>query len=317
MTEKTAIVPRGLCVLALLFAVCGSGWAQDKVTLRLTRPEGHVAVYKNSYQMDYFSDRGTWILPSRDGGDELHVAINQEWKSREEAAGPPSAADASDLGEVEAHLEKADSGVRIGGRPLIPFEFPQTMDLLKGKGYSWHLSAVGRASQFRALEGDYHGIRSGMVTDLQQCWTPELYPVLPERPVGPGDTWTAHQTFRAVYGEIGREGLIDFESTYKVKKIRKKKNALEVEIEEKREVRFVGWMFTGLLSLLIDGQGQGTAKWKIDAASNQIVSHEARLVIERPKVMRAQSGQPFGGVKAEVSCRFKRKLEKWKKVNDE
>jgi hypothetical protein len=301
-----------LCALALLFATWGPAWPQDKVKLKLTRPEGHVATYKNACQVEYFSDMGEWILPGRQARDDLQVIINQQWKSREEAAqGPPGPGDPG-AGEVQALLEKSDSGVIIDGHPLIPFEFPHTMDLLKGKGFSWNLAPGGRAGTFRPMEGDYHGIRPGMVTDLQQCWMPELYPVLPEGPVGPGDTWTAHQTFRATYGEIGREGLVDIESTYKVKKIKEKKGALEVEIEEKRKIQYIGWMFAGRLSLLLGGEGQGTAKWKINTATNQVVSHEARMEIERPAVRLAESGQPIGGVKAELSWRFKRKLEKWK-----
>ena len=311
MRDKTARVCGGLCVLVVLFAACGSGWAQDKVTLKLTRPEGHVAKYKNSCQIEYYSNLGKWILPGREAGDDLHVAINLEWKSREEAASASSTAGEAGVGEVLAHLEKADSGVRIDGRPLIPFEFPHTLDLLKGKSFSWYLSAGGRADRFRPMEGNYHGIRPGMVTDLQQFWMPELYPVLPEGPVGPGDTWTGHQTFRATYGEIGREGLLDFDSTYEIKKIRRKKGVVQVEIEEKREIRYTGWMFAGLLSLMLEGTGEGKAKWVIDTASSQVVSHSARMAIERPKVMLAENGQPFGGVKAEASWRFKRKLEKW------
>ena len=314
MRDKTRIVCGGLCVLTILLAAYEPGWTQDKVTLKLAPPEGHVASYKNYSQLEYFSDMGNWLRPGGQGENELQVTITQEWKSKEEAVSAPPAEGSSaqeDAGMILARLEKADSGVRIDGHPLIPFEFPHTMDQLKGKSFSWHLSADGHASRFRRMEGDYRGIRPGMVTDLQQSWMPELYPLLPGGPVGEGDTWTGHQTFRAIYEEIGKDGLVDFQSTYEVKKIRRKKGVVEVEIEEKRQVRYTGWMFAGILSLMLDGKGQGTAKWKIDTAKNQVVSHEARMEIERPGVTLAENGQPMGGIKAELNWRYKRKLDKW------
>ena len=312
--KRTHILLFGLCVTGIQVGIWGTVEGQEKVTLRLAYPEGQTAVYKNTYIFEYTSDKGKWLLPGRDSGGDLHVVITGEWRSQEKARPIASASgEATDTVEIEAALEKADSGVRIDGRPLTFQEYPFTLDLMNGRKFTWRFSPHGRVGHFSPVAGRHPPSRPGLVTDLRQFWMPEVCPLLPETDVGKGDTWTGEQAFEAVYSELGLMGLVGLKSTYEVKKIEKKKGQVRVVIQEDRKVRYRGWMYAGLLSLLLGGEGEGSGKWVIDISRGLVLSHDVRMEIDRPMVMLAGTREPLGNIRAETRWTFKRKLDKLKK----
>ena len=296
----------------LIAGLCGAAQGEEKVALRLMYPEGRTLKYKHTSSFEFNSDRAELLLLS--GSGSARVVIDGEWRSLEEvrAVGPKEGEEAKedDVG-IRATIERADSRVAVGGQVLTYEQFPFTLDGLKGREFSWRVSPVkGRVSDFSPEFRPYELPRQDMVTDLWQVWAPELYPALPEGPVGEGDTWTGAQTFETYLTGATGKALVDLTSTYRVKKIQDKNGRAQVEIEEERKVRYRCWLHVELLSIILDGEGKGSGTWEIDTGLGIVVSHKGRMDIDRPEVTKLGETSPLSDIRADAKLMFKRELEK-------
>ena len=294
----------GLCLLGLFEPVVG----QEKVSLRLLYPEGRTVRYKNKHSLYYFSDKGEIILASG-SFDARHYG---EWQSREVVV--PIEGDGTGV-RVVASISKAGSQATLMGSRLSYEDFPFTLDMLNDREFSWQVSPEGDINRFQPDFPAFKIERQDMITDLYQFWVPEIAPVLPEGPVGKGDTWQGEQVFerRFFSMDVGGTCVTQFTSTYKVKKIKKKKGWTTVEIEEDRKVRYRGWFHIEALSLLIDGEGSGNADWEIDVDRGLMLSHKMKIGIGEPQVTMAGQANPIEGIHAEIELVFSRKLDKVEK----
>ena len=102
--------------------------------------------------------------------------------------------------------------------------------------------------------------------------------------MGKGDTWSGRMAFELPFMSLDRKALVEQSCSYKVKKIKKKKDRTIVEIEEERQIRYRGWIYAGPVSVFVDGEGEGSGKWEIDATRGVVRSHEIKLGVNRPEV---------------------------------
>ena len=294
----------GLCLLGMFEPVLG----QEKVTLRLVYPEGRTVRYKNKHSFYYFSDKGEIILVSG-SFDARHYG---EWQSREVVI--PVEGDETGV-RIVASISKGGSQGTLLGNRLSYEDFPFTLDMLNDRKFSWHVSSEGHIDRFDPDFPAYKIERQDMITDLYQCWVPGMAPVLPGGPVGKGDTWQGEQTFERRFAsmDVGGKCVMQFTSTYKVKKIKKKKGRTIVEIDEDRKVRYRGWFHIEALSLMIDGEGSGNADWEIDVDRGLMLSHKMKIGIGEPQVTMSGQMDPIEGIHAEIELVFSRKLDKVEK----
>ena len=215
--------------------------------------------------------------------------------------------------EVLVKIEKADSRAMHNRTRLTYEQFPFVMDMLNGREFSWRVSPGGRSAHFVPEFRSYTLSRQDMITDLRQLWQPELYPVLPEEPVGQGDTWSGEMEFEWPFANMDlmeRKARVELSCIYKVKKISSKKGRRVVKIQEERKVRYTGWMHVELVSLLLDGEGKGSGEWEIDVTRGLVLSHKAYMDIDEPKVTVVGDKKPLDGIRAEYKIFFERKLDK-------
>ena len=151
------------------------------------------------------------------------------------------------------------------------------------------------------------------MTDLAQAWMANYCPVMPGKPVGKGDTWEGEQEFRMrFYGTQG-EAVVACKSEYTVKKVKKKKDKVTLEIEEQRQVEYSGWVNVTSASVVVSGSGSGPGKWVIDATNGVVMKQESRMELENPEVRMVGNDKAFNTVQAEVKIQFKRQLKKIEK----
>lgn len=334
----------GGCLAGLLLALTATAPGQEKVTLRLKPLEGKEALYKHSYSLSYKSDRadqtggttgdfvedwdmGTERVRTAGGGVEeveniktairgggaqsVDVQIYGEWKSRERVK--PN----GDGLEVVSTVQDADSRLVLNRKRLSYEQFPFTFQMVNDRRFSWRVSPDGCADAFSTVGfKKYQLRREDIVTDVGQVWMPELCPVLPEGPVGKGDTWTGEQNFALPFGHINimdQDACVKLASTYTVKEIKKKKGHTVVVIGEERKVRYKGWLYvSGRLSLLLEGKGTGGGGWEIDATQGVVLSHKGCMDIDQPEVTVFGRKKPLETVSAHLQYCFERNLDKLK-----
>ncbi len=305
-----------LLLSGLFFLGSGPVYGAVKVALLLTYPEGRRVRYKNTYSIEYFSDRAELIL--MDPGS-ISMGFDGEWRSWESVG----KAEFQLGGEIEegevgmlGTIEKADSRALFANSRLTFEQYPFALDLLKGRQFSWRISPDGRVHHFDPNFRVYEVKRQDLVTDIFQFWMPGLCPVLPEGAVGEGDTWTGERTFERSFASMdlmGKKARMNLKSTYEVKKIKEKKGRMEVTIEETREFHYAGWLDIDFVSLYLEGRGQGFGEWVIDASRGVVLSHKVRLDLDRPGVTKLGDREPLDDIRAEVKMNFQRKLEKLEK----
>jgi hypothetical protein len=289
-------------VLAGILEVC----AADQVVLELRYPEGRTVRYQNRYRLEYFSDKAEFIL----GEGTLGVQSYGEWRSRERVS------EGGDSVKITARVDKAGSQVTLLGRRLTYEQFPYTLNMLNNLSFAWQITPEGRATGFGPDFPAFKIERQDMITDLRQIWMPGLAPVLPDLAVTVGYTWEGEQRIEEPFYSFSagvEPSLMQFTSTYKVKKIRKKKGHRVVEIEEERKIRYRGWLHFEVVSLMIDGTGKGYGNWEIDTDLQLVLSHNMETSVERPQVRLAGDPKPIVDIKAKVELIFSRKLDKLEK----
>ncbi len=294
-----------LCAIGIMM-VGGEVYATDQVILKLQYPEGRVVRYKNKYRLEYFSDKAEIIL--REG--TFGVQGYGEWRSREMVV------EGGDSAKVMAKVDKGGSQAMLSGERLTYEQFPYTLDLLNDLSFVWRIAPGGQAVEFDPDFSAYKAERKDMITDLRQVWMPGLAPVLPDHPVSVGDTWEGEQRIEVPFYDFDagfEPSLVQFTSTYKLKKVKEQKGYRVVEIEEEREVYYRIWLHIEVLSLVIDGTGSGNAEWEIDIDRGLVLSHNMKIGLGLPQVRMVGDPKPIEDIRAEVELVFSRKLDKLEK----
>lgn len=221
-----------------------------------------------------------------------------------------------DSAKVTARIDKAGSQATLSGERLTYEQFPYTLNMLNNLSFAWQIAPGGRATGFGPDFPAFKVERRDMITDLRQVWMPGLVPVLPDQAVSVGYTWEGEQSIEVPFYKFSagiEPSLMQFRSTYKVKKIKNKKGHQVVEIEEEREIRYRGWLHFEVVSLVIDGKGTGHGNWEIDADRGLVLSHDMKIAVERPQVRLAGDPNPIEDIKAQIELIFSRKLDKLEK----
>ena len=293
-----------LCAIGIM--VGGEVCAADQVMLKLQYPEGRIARYKNKYRLDYFSDKAEMIL--REGSFTMQGY--GEWRSLEMVV------EGGDSVKVMAKVDKAGSQAILASERLTYEQFPYTLDLLNDLSFVWRIESGGQVGAFDPDFSAFKARRKDMITDLRQVWMPGLAPVLPDRAVSVGDTWEGEQRIEVPFYDFDagfEPSLVQFASTYKLKKVKEQKGYRVVEIEEDREVHYRIWLHIEVLSLVIDGKGSGNAEWEIDIDRGLVLSHTMKIGLRLPQVRMAGTPNPIDNIEAGIELVFSRKLDKLEK----
>ncbi len=307
-----------LISIAHLFLVLHAE-ASEPIILRLTFPEGRTVTYKYKYKSRYSSDQAEHILPQRIARPgRVSVEVNGSWKNLELVrilAEDPAEGEASEEIGILARVEEATSKVIFGGNIVSSQEWdPYDMAELSGRNFSWKIGPEGEVSDFMAEFPEYELYRQDLISEFGQFLMPEYHPVLPKDPVNVGDTWSGTRSFESSFflGGVRRyhKPLVKIKSLYKLKKLGKKKGRRTAEIEESREIEYTGWMFAAYVSVIMRGEGHGTAKWIIDVDRGLVLSQKTRFDLERPEVFLLGSESALGKVIADFRLDFERKLDK-------
>ena len=294
-----------LCAMGMLVGVI-EVYATDQVILKLQYPEGRTVRYKNKYRLDYFSDKAEIIL--REGS--FTIQSYGEWRSREMVVA------GGDSAKVMAKVDKAGSQAMVSSERLTYEQFPYTLDLLNDLSFDWRIAPGGQVVEFDSDFSTFKVQRKDMITELRQIWMPGLAPVLPGQAVSVGDTWEGEQRIEVPFYDFDagfEPSLVQFTSTYKLKKVKKQKGYRVVEIEEEREVHYRIWLYIAVISLVIDGTGSGNADWEIDIDRGLVLSHNMKIGLGWPQVRLAGTPKPIEGIKAQIEVIFSRKLDKLEK----
>ena len=299
--------------LALLLSTNASICAADKVALQVTYPDGRTIKYKHKYSFAIKSDRSEVIVPGRTKRGFTSGEIRGEWRSREIAHAGADGESDGNATRLVATLSKAVNGFFFENKRLTHDQFPYTLEQLDDWELTWFLSSDGAVERHSSNNSAGELNRPDILTDLLQIWTPELQPVLPPDPVGPGDTWTGETNFKTPILVLDDEAVVELKSSYKVKNISAKKGNKVVTIEEERKVRFRAPVRIGSLQLVVDGSGEGKGTWVIDATRGIVISHKIRTNLTRPEVRRVDHRKPVDNIRAEIDLSYERKLDKVEK----
>ena len=309
------VLRRAVCI-AILGAAVGSFstvCAQSTVDLKLAYPDGQTVYFKHNYTLDFTSDHPELVDPSTSGRGIVRILDWGEWVSGErvtpievqEGKEPPA-----NQVQVTATIEKAESQPTIGGMRLSVARFPHTLENVKNREFSWRVTDGDSVSHFKPGFALYLISRGDLVPDLEQLWMSGAYPILPDRPVAKGDTWTGRRVVKGQYPGINDEAIISFDSEYKLKDIKEKKGKRLAILEEKRKVRLQKWVYVTPVSILADGEGEAKCVWEIDLDSQLVQKHEAKMKIKRPKIRTAGEKDVHEVVKAMLSITYKMELDR-------
>lgn len=301
-----------LC-LAVLLSIGTSVHAREKVTLHVTYPDGRTVKYKHKYSVVFKSDRSEVIVPGRTRRGFTSGEIRGEWRSREVIQAGAEGETEAQTTRLVAKVSKAVNGFFFENKRLTHDQFPYTLEQLDDWELTWFLTPDGTVQRHTSDNSPRDLNRPDILTDLWQIWSPELHPVFPQEPVGPGDTWSGETTFKTPILVLDDEAVVEIKSTYKVKNVTTKKGNKVVTFEEDRDVRFRAILNIGSLHLVVDGTGEGKGTWVIDATRGIVISHKVRTNLTRPEVRRVDHRKPVDNIRAEIDLSYERKLDKVEK----
>lgn len=316
MKPLKLLVCFGLCLSVLCIGPGSPARAQDKVEIKLSHPEGRTVIYKHKYAFAYQSDRAELLIAGRTQQGSTDGQIQGEWKSHETIQPVvPVRGEEIEPGTVQvtATIKDGVNSFFFERKRLTYDQYPFTLDQLDNRQVFWRVAPDGSIGGFYPDFSPMEINRADIITDIWQVWIPELHPVLPKGAVGKDDTWTGEQRFERNFQMLDMAGVVEFKSTYKVKKISKKKGRVVVELEEEREVRYKTWKEIKPMSIIIDGEGEGKGKWEIDVTRGLVLSHKSRMTITRPEIRLPHEKKPVDTIRAEVTMDYERKLDKVEK----
>ena len=299
----------------LLAGTAGHGWAEP-VMLNLKFPEGRKARYRHKFRIEYFSNLAEQIVMQ---SGSIRVIVDNEWRSHEQvvkAEAPPKKEVPEGSMGIRAEIKKGASAAIFLGEKQTYEQYPFTFDLFNDKTFKWQVTPGGEIDKFEPDFPAFRVDRQDLITDLFQGSMPAFSPILPDKAVDVGDTWTGERSFWRPFVSmdmLGRDSDIVIKSKYRVKSIKKKKGNVEVTIGEDREVEYKGWMDVSSASLYYDGKGSGGGTWVIDITRGLIIHHKVHMDINNPVIIKAGYKEPIANIVAEVKVDLERKLEKLEK----
>lgn len=287
----------------------------QKVMIELKYPEGRMAEYKNKYRFEYFSNRAELIVMQ---SGSMRSIVESEWRSTETVTQPevlPNEEIAEGVIGIKADIKKAASSAIFLGQKQTYEQYPLTFEMFNDRAFTWQITPQNEVQKFEPAFPAYRVERQDLVTDIYQAWLPAVCPVLPDKPVGKGDTWTGERAFERRFFStdmMGRKSLVGIKSTYRVKEVKKRKGHDVVKIEEEREVEYKGWMDVSSASLFLHGTGIGEGQWVIDVTDGIVLEHKMHMDVDRPTVIKAGDKEPLADIHAELKIDVERKLQKLK-----
>lgn len=303
-------------VMGAVLGTCVTPIGAEKVELKLTHPEGRTIEYKNKYRFEYFSNRAELIVMQN---GSMRVIVENEWRSNETVTKPevlPNEEIAEGVVGLKAVVNKAASAAIFLGEKQTYEQYPMTFEMFNDRAFKWRMTPECDVQKFETDFPAYRIDRRDLITDLFQGWVPALSPVLPDKPVGKGDTWMGERTFERPFFSMdmmGRRSLVGIKSTYHVKDVKSRKGRVEVKIEEEREVEYKGWLDVSSASLYLHGTGIGEGEWVIDVTNGVVLEHKMHMDVDRPTVIKAGEKEPLADIHAELKIDIERKLQKIKK----
>jgi len=262
---------RGFLVALLIpAAVSGPLLAEDGggVLLKYAYPPGKQAVYKHK-------DRVQMNL----GGTTAEMI--SEYKTTERLA---RAEESGSFG-VAVVLSDISESTLVSSH-LIQRE---VMALLAGDEFGFSLSPNGTVSDFwpPSMKKVYAGDRDAMqatITNLEVGYA-SLFPELPDRPVGVGDSWSSEREYRVTYDVLGGiEGSVLLSSTHRVKKAKRKDGSRCFEIEDVTQIASRGYLNFGEISVVSEGSGTIKGKWLFDYETGLVRKHETKAKISAQSI---------------------------------
>lgn len=294
-------------VAALLLFVASNVVGQE-ATFSISDLDGRTAEYEHRFSAHLTSDRGQQL--AYPGGNEVDIEILGVWKSAETRT-------VNDSGKVvvTATVKDGDSWAKQNGNKLTFEQYPFNIEQLNNKSYSWELSPLGAAD----MKPDFRpwGIkqRTDVINDLAIIWFSGMSPVLPEGPVKEGDTWTGEQKIERPFYKLGARNktfMLTLNSTYEVEKVSKKKGTTIVEVSEKREISFSGWVETVAFSVLLEeGSGKGAAEWEIDT-DGLVRKCSFKMNVDRPLLRTYGAEHPVPDAESNYLLVYEAEMKKLK-----
>ncbi len=304
----------GILLFASFFLTAGfqgEACADGSVMLQFRYPEGKTAIYKNSWTFEYYSKRADLIDRDKDSG-AVDVRMYGQWKSEEQTTPVPAAEGEAGGIRVLATIRNAESTVMEDRVQISLTNFPYLLGMLNDKQFSWKIAPSGEVQAFQPEFKIYEIYREGVISEMHQLWMPEVRPVLPEKAVKEGDTWTGEQRIDVPITQIRQKGYVVLNSTYKLKKLKEKKGVRTAQIEEIRKVQYRGWIFSNAVSILVEAEGEGKGEWILDAGEGMVIEHEAEMEFGKVSVTLQEENELVDGTEAKMKLKFKRVLDKIK-----
>ena len=286
----------------LLVIPSGSAFA-EKVALKFVYKTGQSNLYKNAWTLEYYSGRADLIDEDKTSGT-VDVRSYGKWKSREAVT-----AISAEAATVTATVQNAESTVMEDRVQISENNFPYLLDMFNNRTFTWNVTAAGDVVGFRPGFKSYEVRREAAISDLHQLWAPEIHPVLPEHEVGSGDSWRGQRRHEIPIPALQDKGAVEINSVYVLKRLTKKKGRRLALIEEARQMRYRGWIFSNAVSIMVEGTGEGKGKWTIDVDHGIVIAHEIKLSFKDVDVTVIRGNVKVENAGAKMKLTFKREMD--------
>lgn len=291
-----------LFISTVLFFPGGSASA-EKVALKFVYKSGQSNLYKNSWTLEYYSGRADLIDEDKTSGT-VDVRTYGKWKSTEAVT-----AISAEAATVTATVQNAESTVMEDRVQISENNFPYLLDMFNNRTFTWNVTAAGDVIGFKPGFKSYEVRREAAISDLHQLWVPEIHPVLPERDVGSGDSWNGLRRHEIPIPALQDKGTVEINSVYVLKRLAKKKGRRVALIDETRQMRYRGWIFSNAVSIMVEGTGEGKGKWTVDVGRGIVIGHEIKLSFKEMDVTVIRGNVKVENPGAKMKLTFKREMD--------
>jgi hypothetical protein len=103
--------------------------------------------------------------------------------------------------------------------------------------------------------------------------------------------------------------MVEINSVYVLKRLAKKKGRRVAVIEENRQMRYRGWIFSNAVSIMVEGTGKGKGNWTVDVGRGLVIGHEVKLSFKDLDVTVIRGNVKVENVGAKMKFTFKRELD--------
>ena len=102
---------------------------------------------------------------------------------------------------------------------------------------------------------------------------------------------------------------MEINSVYVMKRLAKKKGRRVALIDETRQMRYRGWIFSNAVSIMVEGTGEGKGKWTVDVGRGLVIAHEVKLSFKEVDVTVIRGNVKVENAAARMKFSFKRELD--------